>query len=468
MVRRRAVRRWTAGGGPRAAVSGCVVLLTALLSAAPVGVAGATGAADGGGAYAYTPGAHPIGGATTTADAAALEPGTTYKSSIRQGDKVYYRLDLDATTTTYTSVTAVPPAGAAVSATDGIKVSVQDASGGSCSFASASFGAGDSPHPVTALASREVSPAKTLCRTAGTYYVVVERRDASGSSPDAWGLELWPVSEPPLKAASASPGTGTTTPAPWDSSSPAPVTGEARPRAGGAGYSGARALGRGVWRVGVRPGQTLFYKIPVDWGQQVSAQAELNDSTGGHGYVSGALDLALSNPARGPVTDAALGYSGARKAVALEPLPPVGYGNREAVLDQVSGMRFAGSYYLVVHLGTRMADSFGTGPFEVTLRVGLRGSPRSGPPYDGAPVPSGVFEVSARDREAAAAGAAGTGAVSTGTDGTAAHGGGRTTAVLAVGGIGGGTALLLGLGVWTALARRRAAARSSRPEARPS
>ena len=417
------------------------------------------GAADGGSTYAYTSGAHPIGGATATADAATLEPGKTYKSSISKGGKVYYRLDLDATTTTYTSVTAIPPAGATVSATDGIKVSVQDASGGPCSFAGASYGAGGSPRPVTALAAREVSPGKTLCRTAGTYYVVVERHDASGSSPDDWGLELWPVSEPPLKAASASSGTGT--PAPWDSSSPEPVTGEARIRGGGSGYSGARVLGPGVWRVGVRPGQTVFYKVPVDWGQQLSAEAELNDATGGHGYVSGALDLDLGNPARGPVSDAALGYGGVRKAVALDPLPPVGYGNRQAVLDQVSGMRFAGSYYLVVHLGARMADSFGPGPFEVTLRVGLRGSPESGPAYDGAPVPSGVFEVSARDREAAATGAGGIGGVG-GVGGTdASGGGGPATVALAVGGIGAGTALLLGLGVWTVVARRRATARAS-------
>ncbi|MEU6535580.1 hypothetical protein [Streptomyces sp. NPDC047000] len=446
--------RRAACGGTRRAASGCVAVLTALLSAFSAAPAGAAGTAGVGGTYAYAPGAHPIGGATAAADAATLEPGTTYRSSISKGGKVYYRLDLDATTTTYTSVTAIPPAGATVSATDGIKVSMQDASGGPCSFSSASYGAGGSPRPVTALAAREVAPGKTLCRTAGTYYVVVERRDSSGSSPDDWGLELWPVSEPPLETASASSGTGT--PGSWDSSSPEPVTGEARTRGGGSGYSGARALGPGVWRVGLRPGQTLFYKVPVDWGQQLSAEAELSDAADGHGYVSGALDLDLDNPARGPVTDAALGYSGVRKAVALDPLPPVGYGNRQAVLDQVSGMRFAGSYYLVVHLGARMADSFGTGPFEVTLRVGLRGSPASGPAYDGAPVPSGVFEVSARDREAAAAGTGGTGG--TGTGDIDARDGRRPAPVaLAAGGIGAGTALLLGLGVWTVIARRRAA-----------
>jgi hypothetical protein len=443
-VRRVPVRQWTAGGGRRTAASGCAAVLTAVLCAVP---AGAAGAGDGAGTYAYAPGAHPVGGATVTADAAVLEPGTTYRSSISEGGKLYYRLDLDDTSTTYTSVTAVPPPGAVVSATDGIKVSVQDASGGPCAFSGASFGAGGSPHPVTALAAREVSPGKALCRSAGTYYVVVERRDASGSSPDAWGLELWPVSEPPLKAASsASSAPRTATPGPWDSSSPEPVTGEAHRRAGGAGYSTARALGPGVWRAGLRPGQTLFYKIPVDWGQQLSAAAELNDVAGGHGYVSGALGLALGNPVRGPVTDAALGYGGARKSVALEPLPPVGYGNRAAVLDQVSGMRFAGAYYLVVHLGARMTDAFGPGPFEVTLRVGLRGAPGAGPGYDGTPVPSGLFEVGAADREAAVSG----------TDG----GGGRPAMrALAAGGIGGGTALLLVLGVWTVVARRRAVTR---------
>ncbi len=70
-------------------------------------------------------------------------------------------------------------------------------------------------------------------------------------------------------------------------------------------------------------------------------------------------------------------------------------------------MRFAGSYYLVVHLAAQVADDFGDGPFGLTLRVRLGGAARTGPEYAGESEPKGVFEVSAQDREAAPEGGGG-------------------------------------------------------------
>lgn len=58
-------------------------------------------------------------------------------------------------------------------------------------------------------------------------------------------------------------------------------------------------------------------------------------------------------------------------------------------------MRFAGSYYLVVHLAAQVADGFGEGPFGLTLRVRVAGTARSGPAYTGRPTPSDVFTVPA-------------------------------------------------------------------------
>ncbi|MGW3951823.1 hypothetical protein ACWEKM_12955 [Streptomyces sp. NPDC004752] len=457
-------------------VAGTVVVLCAVVvlpgpSAVAVGSeAGAVGSAAGavGSAagvfdgYAFAEGARSVAGAAGTADAARLRPGETYRSSLPRSGTFYYRLELQASTTAYVPVTAVPPAGATVSASDGIRVSVQDANGGSCSFASARFGTGLSPRPVTALGMREVGNA--LCQGAGTYYVLVERLEASGSggvsgsggasasgggsgpgggsaadAAGAWDLELAPVTEPHLERAGA-----TNAPEVWDSASPEAVTDEPRRRTGGAGFATARALGQGVWQTDMNPGQTFFYKVPVDWGQQVHATAELGSSSGVGGYVGGALDLALHNPVRGYVDDAALSYNGSQKAAALDPLPPVEYRNRYSVREGVRTMRFAGSYYLVVHLSEGMADTFGRGPFGVTLRVRVTGTPHAAPGYAGQSEPRNVFEVTAQDREAAVTGRSG--------------GGDTAMRVLAVGGIGAGSALLLVLGVWTVAARRRAGA----------
>ncbi|GGW62025.1 hypothetical protein [Streptomyces griseoloalbus] len=410
-------------------------------AAGPVEGAGNLRSASGAlGTYAFAEDARRIDGTVSTADAVELVPGRTYRSTLPAGGKVYYRLELDATTNVYASATAVPPAGRTASVIDGVKVSVEDSEGRACDVDTASFGAAGSPHPVAAWAMREISPRKSLCKEAGTYYVAVERvdPDGEGSSPDPWEMELTAVSEPPLEKAGA-----TRAPQEWNSAPPRPVAGKPERRPGAAGFARATPVGQGVWRDDIRPGQTLFYKVPVDWGRQLYATAELGSSgSGGSGYVAAALDLDLYNPARGHVADAGIGYDGAQKAESLAPLPPVVYVNRHAVSRQAGAMRFAGSYYLVAHLSAEVADAFGDGPVPLTLRVRLSGGAQDGPGYAGEPVPSGVFTVTGQDRQAAAEGAA------AGDD--------AAFRALAVGGIGTGSALLVGLGVWTLVARRRA------------
>ncbi|MFI8349182.1 hypothetical protein [Streptomyces sp. NPDC085596] len=393
--------------------------------------------------YAFTPGAQPLAGAPDTAGARTLVPGRTYRSSLPAHGRLYYRLTLTATADVYVPVTAVPPRGATVAATDGIRISLQDADGNPCFYSSASFGAGLSPRPVTAVGQRDTG--KSLCQSAAVYYLLVERLDAKNSDPDRWDLELAPATEPGLTATGPS-----TPPRSWNSATPQPPDDAPRERRGGGGFGTARPLGQGVWRTRLAPGDTLFYKVPVDWGRQVHAGAELDATTGGHGYVGGALTLSLLNPARGPVDDAALGYTGTRRAADLAPLPPVEYTNRYAVPSGENAVRFAGDYYLVVHLSERMADSFGTGPFGVTLRVRVDGNAHAGPEYRGRPEPDGLFTVTARDRQAAATGDTG------GSD--------PAMRALAYGGLGTGTALLLVLGGRTLVARRsQARAGTQRP-----
>ncbi|MEV5382865.1 hypothetical protein [Streptomyces sp. NPDC052721] len=388
--------------------------------------------------YTFTPGALTVAGTKGTTDAALLDPRHTYRSSLPRNGRLYYRLRLTATDTAYVPVTAVPPADATVSATDGIRVSLRDANGASCFYASARIGAGLSPRPVTALAQREAG--KALCQGGGTYYLLVERLDAEGSgaaaSAEPWDLEIAPATEPGLTRAAPS-----TAPRTWDSATPEPLTGTPRDRSGGTGFATARPVGQGIWRTRLTPGETRFYKVPLDWGRQLHASADLRGAPG-HGYVGGALNLSLHNPVRGYVDDASLGYTGAPKSATLAPLPPVEYTNRYAVPAGVTSVRFAGAYYLVLHLSTQLAGTFGQGPFEVTLRVRVGGHAQAGPAYAGRPVPDDVFTVTDEDREAALTGNTGGGA------------GDRVMRLVAVGGIGTGTALLLVLGGWTVAARR--------------
>ncbi|MGA5145291.1 hypothetical protein ACPCSF_09625 [Streptomyces griseoincarnatus] len=390
--------------------------------------------------YAFTEDARRIEGAVSTADAVELEPGRTYRSTLPPDAKVFFRLELDDTETAYASATAVPPPGTGVAVADGVKVTVEDADGRSCDGDTAIFGAPGSPHPVAAWAMREISPRRSLCAEAGTYYVTVERAspDARGASPDPWELELDTVSEPGTKTPD-----GTAAPGAWESATPAPVQGTAQRRSGGAGFAQAARLGEGVWRDDIRPGQTLFYQVPVDWGRQLHATAELGSSgTDASRYFASALALDVYNPVRGHVEDLSVGYNGGQKSKPLKPLPPVAYENRYASGQQVSAVRFAGAYYLVAHLSPEVAEDYGDGPVPLTLRVRLGGAARKGPDYAGGTVPADVFTV---DGGAASGGAGGAG------DETLYR-------VLAAGGIGTGSALVVGLGVWTVVARRRGAA----------
>ncbi|MET7450488.1 hypothetical protein ABZT03_01075 [Streptomyces sp. NPDC005574] len=427
----------------RAAVVGAALCAAvAMLPGVPATAAGTAGPGSGpspgsgAGRYAFAEGARPVAARTSTTDAERLTPGTSYTSSLPGTGKVYYRLELDDTSNAYVAATAVPRAGRTVTAGDGIRVSVQDADGNSCSFDSATVGPSRSPHPVTAVGTRETRTTRVLCQAGGTYYLVVERITGTDSSPGTWDLELSPVLEPRLRQATA-----TSAPETWNSASAQPLPGDPRRCRGGLGFASATPLTEGVWRDDIRPGQTLFYAVPLGWGRQPYATVELGNSSGGKGFVPGALNVSLHNPVRAEIENTGVTYDGNQRSATLQPVPPVSYPNRYAVADRVNTMRFAGSYYLVVNLSAQVADRFGDAPVGLTLRVRIKGGTLSGPGYDGPAEPAGIFGDTARDGQTAA--------------GNGASGGDATMRLVAAGGIGAGTVLLVALGAWTALARRR-------------
>ncbi|MFE9766826.1 hypothetical protein ACFYPC_20285 [Streptomyces sp. NPDC005808] len=398
--------------------------------------------------YAFAEDAAPVEGTAGTTNSVRLKPGKTYKSSIGRDSKLYYRLELDATSNAYVSATAIPRAGEAVTYGDGVRVSVQDANSRNCSFSGTThFGATQSSHPIAAWASRESGSDQHACQTAGTYYVVVERSGTTGSSSGDWDLELTYVSEPSLKRTAS-----TSAPETWSSASPDALTGDPEPRRGGAGFTRATSLEQGVWQDAITPGETLFYEVPVDWGQQLYTTAELGSSTsGGDGYLGTALAMSLYNPVRAFVDDEGSGYDGSQRSAVLAPLPPVAFENRYAPSNRVSGMRFAGSYYLVVHLAEQVADKFGDGPFGLTLRVRVDGTPQAEPAYAGQAQPRGAFDVPSGALEGVV-GDEGEG----GGRGSSSGSGSGTMKLVAAGGIGAGSVLVLALGMWTVAARRGA------------
>lgn len=459
MGRRLIDGRAARGGGRRAARRGrcrAAAVVAALSTCVVAGLAGQGVAAGTPSPYAFAEGAEEIDGAASNVEGPLLVAGSTYKSSLPRVGQRFYRLELKAKENAYVSATAVPRLGTKVSYADGLKVSVQDANGYNCSpldSEKARFGSSESARPITATASRRVGTAEKSCTGAGTYYVLVERISDPETTQEEWDLELRVASEPALRTA------GTTKPPEtWDSASPQPPTGARKQREGGTSFNKARGLENGVWGDRVEPGETHFYRVPVDWGQSLSVGAELGSSGRGltedRGFVSTALVMSLTNPVRAQVDDADTAYDGKQNVTALGALPPVAYENRFAPERKVSAMRFAGWYYLSVHLNPDVAQKFGRAPLDVTLRISVEGSPRPGPAYAGSAKPADEFSVTERDAEAARRGESDASATSTGGGG----GDDRVMVMIAVGGIGTGVGLLTILGVWTLIARRRAAA----------
>ncbi|MFJ5828081.1 hypothetical protein [Streptomyces sp. NPDC093089] len=391
--------------------------------------------------YTFDSTAQRVQGALSSSDAAQLQTGRTYRGTLKKDGKVYYRVDLDDKRNAYVSVVAVPKVGGKVEYSDGFRVSLQDGTGTECGYQQVSFSSAAYPRPLAAYASRRIIDAdSSTCQKAGAFYVLVERDSKATSSADDWELEIRHLSEPPLKKAGP-----TSLPSSWPSATPAPPTGGPKPRKGGSGMYDATSLTQGEWRSDIRPGQTLFYRVPVDWGQQLYATAELGSSAAGDEYVSYALVLSLENPALGHVDENTGSYNGKPATVDLGPQRPVAHENRTASDDSTSGMRFAGWYYLSATLNPEIAQDYGDKPVPLTLRVNLTGTKKAEPGYDG---DAGPFAVTADDREAAV----------NGSSGALAAEDSASMRLVAAAGIGSGTVLLLGLGTWTLAARRRTAA----------
>ncbi|MGW6979822.1 hypothetical protein ACWGE1_10280 [Streptomyces sp. NPDC054932] len=393
--------------------------------------------------YRAADGARAIEGKPSTADAPLIEAGNVYADTIGPGERTY-RLVLDRDeSNVYVSAVVRPPAGAKVSGGDGIEVEIMTTAGRSCPESTGRANFGYDAYPIAAAGVRWGAEDQD-CAPAGVYYAKVTRTSAKGYDQSPWPLEIKVQREPGRGA-----GAPTTAPSTWPSGAPALPGSGAVTRAGGTGFNDARALGAGVWRDEMRPGQTRFYRVPLDWGQQLGLGAELAGArmTKTYGSASGGLTVSLYSPYRGLISDKDVSYDGKQAGITLGKTPPVAYENRFAGDRSVQPVSLAGWYYVVVTMGSKVADfTEDAMPVPLTLRLDVTGTPAKAPGYKGSPA-AGGFGVGDEDRAAAKEGL---------TAPEAAEAAERHSAmrVVAGAGFGTGTALLLVLGGWMLLGRR--------------
>jgi hypothetical protein len=397
--------------------------------------AGATPEASGSsaaGLAVWQPQGTPLPGAATTADAPAMRPAITYRDTIAPGETRFYGIALDARSSAYASAFAVPPPGSRVAYGDGIELTLMSADGSRCDSQEAHFEDDGDARPVGTAVSRLIG-ADSSCQQANQYTLEVHRTSDGTSDPGAWPLELRYVSEPPLKAGAdpgRAPATGTASPTPL-------TTGTAQQAHGGTDFETAAAVGTGIWKDTVLPGETRFYKVPVDWGQQATVFADFANSrvTGGTTYIGSGVRLGIYSPVREFVDGDAGAYTGTPTSLS-EQLAPVAYANRSADEARVARVRYAGWYYLAVTVHPEVATAV-SGALPVTLRIDITGQAQPGPAYDGDP------------------GAAGIGVNSHTAAGIGGDSPSGPLRFLAFAALGAGTVLLLTMAGWYAVGRRR-------------
>ncbi|MEU9299032.1 hypothetical protein [Streptomyces sp. NPDC048269] len=433
-------------GRVRAAVrAGATVGAAALVMAAGVpGAARAAGTAPPPApSYRAADGAKAVEGKPSTADAPLLEAGSIYKDTLAPGERVY-RLVLEKDeSNVYVSAVVRPAPGAKVSSSDGIEVEIMTTAGRSCPAGTGRASFGYDSAPIGAAGVRWGAEDED-CAPAGVYYAKVTRTSAKASDQSPWPLELRVQREPGRGA-----GVPTTAPSTWPSGAPSLPGSEAVARTGGTGFNDARALGAGVWRDEMRPGQTRYYRVPLDWGQQLGLSAELAAAkmTKPYGSASGGLTVSLYTPYRSLVSDKDTSYDGKQAGITLEKTPPVAYENRFSSDRAVQPVSIAGWYYVAVTMGGKVAEfTEDATPVPLTLRTELSGTPANAPAYKEG-LAAGGFGVGAEDRAAARDGL-------TAPEAADAAEKGSVMRVVAGAGFGTGTLLLLVLGGWILLARR--------------
>ncbi|RSS84497.1 hypothetical protein [Streptomyces sp. WAC06614] len=398
-------------------------------------------------AYRTAEGSKKIAGAPSTADAPLVEAGRTYEDTVAPGER-YYKLVLDDRSSVYVSAVIRPAAGAKLGYSDGIEVEVLTTAGRRCPGNPGRADFAYEPVPAAAAGVRRLEE-DADCQQAGVYYVKLTRTAGKDEDQRPYPVELRVQREPGLRTGNA--------PAPAPSYSPtAPAqepAAQAVTREGGTGFNDARALRAGVWRDDLRPGQTRFYRVPLDWGQQMAVTAELAGAkmTKSYGSASGGLFVDLYTPYRALAGAEDTSYDGRQAAVKLPLTAPVAYPNRFASDTRTRAMRVAGWYYLAVTMGHKVGEfTEDATPVPLTLRLTVEGRPVAAPPYV-EDLAAGGLGVAEADRAAARDGL-------TAPEAVAAADRSARMGLVAAGGFGTGTALLLGLGGWLLLARRAAAA----------
>ena len=345
----------------------------------------------------YVPSGTPVTGTPTPAGAPTLRPGQ-YVDTLRAEEKKFYAVDFADGVTPYLAVTVIRPLGTVLDASTGrpkvfsedLELHILGASGVDCGSTRRSATFGSWVGPTTGAASpgrvgrhwegRFSGPYDSSCGLPGRYVLSASRTPDEDVPNEALPIEINFLAEPPL-------GTDVSVlPAPMPTSAATPIDPDvtAKPRKvyGGGSYGAAGKLGgSGTFTDTIRPGETLFYRVKLNWGQRLAYAVgyRATKDTLGTGVE---IDTWLASPARidvGRADDSTYYGPSIEDGEVLKgsTVAPVAYRNRESDDDAVHPLSLAGYYYLLVSMDN--SDKPETPDVRLDISVRVQGQPQSGP-----------------------------------------------------------------------------------------
>ena len=332
-------------------------------------------------ARAYAPAGIPVEGAPDVPGAPTLEEQGQYLDTIGDsGESETYLLHPQRGATVHVSATLRPTLSGATDS-EAVEVTVTSADGTSCLYERTSgLGAFDRLTPVTAGGTLSAEDLAGCGRA--PYALRATRVEGSGVKP----LEVVYVVEPPVTDTTALP----TAAEEGSYDVRAAVTGPAAPAVGAPSFTAAPVLEPGRYRDSILVGETLFYAVQLDWGQQLVCDVQFAPSPAvskALGFTTPTAAVRVYGPTRERLADLSFNavdnafYEEGRTAQVHVATPPVRYLNREASLYAIAAS-LPGTYYCGAFLnGSTRFASAGEVPLTVTLDVvGTAGE--GAPQYD--------------------------------------------------------------------------------------
>ncbi len=337
----------------------------------------------------------PITGAPTYGAAPVAAPGQ-YLDTIGQREKRYWAVDVPAGATAYFSGTLSFPRLRDISATDDLntlQMRIFGADGEDCNVFESELSTKSSDGAALTVAKafdgatkeRKGNSGSDKCKGGGRYYFQLTWEKVSAGVPERLPVELIVGIEPAVTGAgpvAVAPPTTFVEP-----------SGAGTPVSGGSSFTVAGTLsGSGRYTDTLQPGEFVFYRVRLDWGQGLAYRVRFG-ANGGRGLDNlSNIRTSLYSPIREEIDSDFSAYTGTEGVLpANKPMAtvPIRYNNRKA--DQLESRReaVAGWYYIAVKLGSTFEQGENH-PVSVQLDLTVTDTKESGPTY-ASTIGDGVF-----------------------------------------------------------------------------